>query len=382
MKRWLALVVLVTALTMGLASASGQSQGLSVRVFAVNQIPPSRDDTVYDDCGSLVVDNVFQSWGGGVVADCAYDRVMLHYSGTIHVPADARFLLFSDDGGWAQIGEQEFGYWGDRSCQATVSQFVVSAGSYQFEDWYYENGGGTCNYLYWSLDNGPWQVVPASAFFIEEPTTTTEEPTTTTQIPTTTTTSSSTTTTTVAVATSTTSPVVQTLPSSTETSTSSLPPSTTTTVDTTVPETSTTSTTSTTTTSSSTSTSTTQVPVAQSTTTVAPTTTVSPTTQPVQDVVQNPSLIATLSVDQANAVFDAIDEGSLTDEQGEALVEAVQNAPTEIRKSFESKVNIFGGHTDNYVPLGSRVTVRQRRIIIAVGLVTASASLMPRRRND
>lgn len=87
-------------------------------------------------------------------------------------------------------------------------------------------------------------------------------------------------------------------------------------------------------------------------------------------------------MEQANAVFDAIDEGSLTDEQGQQIVDAVQNAPVAIRKSFEKHVNIFGGHVDNYVPVGSRVTVRQRRIIIAVGLVTAAVAAMPRRRND
>lgn len=72
-----------------------------------------------------------------------------------------------------------------------------------------------------------------------------------------------------------------------------------------------------------------------------------------------------LTPTQAEEVFDSVDVGELTDEQAEALVEAVQEAPEEVRAAFESEINIFGGKFDSYVPLGSTVNVKTRKVIVA-----------------
>lgn len=76
-------------------------------------------------------------------------------------------------------------------------------------------------------------------------------------------------------------------------------------------------------------------------------------------------MLAEASPTEAEALFAAIDETTLTPAEGERIVKAVQNAPTAVRRAFEDNINIFGGNTDTYVPLGSSVPVRTRRVIIA-----------------
>jgi len=86
----------------------------------------------------------------------------------------------------------------------------------------------------------------------------------------------------------------------------------------------------------------------------------------------DPEQVAALDPGEAAELFAAIDEDELTPELGAAIVAAVQTAPPSIRAAFEANVNIYGGATDNYVPIGSTVPVRTRRvIIITTGLIVA-----------
>jgi hypothetical protein len=88
-------------------------------------------------------------------------------------------------------------------------------------------------------------------------------------------------------------------------------------------------------------------------------------------VATDPEAVRSLSPGEAEEVFSAIQESALTIEEGIALVAAVQGAPPAIRKSFEKKVNVFGGKTDTYIPLSSRIPVSERRTLIAAtGLAT------------
>lgn len=50
------------------------------------------------------------------------------------------------------------------------------------------------------------------------------------------------------------------------------------------------------------------------------------------------------------------------------------NAPLEVRKAFENSVDLFSGEFDDYVPVGSTITVAQRRVVIAA---TAVMFLLP-----
>lgn len=50
------------------------------------------------------------------------------------------------------------------------------------------------------------------------------------------------------------------------------------------------------------------------------------------------------------------------------------NAPDEVKEEFEAQVNIFDGSHDDYVPVGSKVSVAERRTIVAA---TAVLTMMP-----
>ena len=64
-------------------------------------------------------------------------------------------------------------------------------------------------------------------------------------------------------------------------------------------------------------------------------------------------------------MFEAVEVSQLTDAQADELVAAVQNAPDEVRASFEDKINVFSGKFNKYVPLGSKINIAQRKVLIA-----------------
>jgi hypothetical protein len=55
------------------------------------------------------------------------------------------------------------------------------------------------------------------------------------------------------------------------------------------------------------------------------------------------------------------------------LIAEVQVAPDDVRQEFEASVDLYSGAFDDYVPVGSNVPVRTRRVVIAV----ATATMMP-----
>lgn len=71
---------------------------------------------------------------------------------------------------------------------------------------------------------------------------------------------------------------------------------------------------------------------------------------------------------------------TLTAEQLNQIAATVSAAPVEVKRAFESQVNIFGGGLDNYVPADSNVTVAQRRALVAVGAVLVAAPVVISRR--
>ena len=79
----------------------------------------------------------------------------------------------------------------------------------------------------------------------------------------------------------------------------------------------------------------------------------------------DPEVLATVTQDEATEIFDAIIVDELTPEQAAEIVAAVQDAPPEVRESFEEEINVFDGAFDTYVPLGSTVSVASRRTVTA-----------------
>lgn len=79
----------------------------------------------------------------------------------------------------------------------------------------------------------------------------------------------------------------------------------------------------------------------------------------------DPQILATVTADEATEIFDAIIVDELTPEQAAEIIDAVQDAPPEVREAFEEEINVFDGTFDTYVPLGSNVSVSTRRTVTA-----------------
>jgi len=80
-------------------------------------------------------------------------------------------------------------------------------------------------------------------------------------------------------------------------------------------------------------------------------------------------VLENVNVEQAEQIFESLNEDALTLEQGAEIVEAVQSAPEAIRQTFEEKIDVFSGVFDSYVPVGSLIPVSARRTLVVVGAV-------------
>ena len=63
----------------------------------------------------------------------------------------------------------------------------------------------------------------------------------------------------------------------------------------------------------------------------------------------------------------------------EAIPEPAVNAPDEVKEEFEAQVNIFDGSHDEYVPVGSKVSVAERRTIVAATTILMTLPAPTRR---
>jgi hypothetical protein len=330
--RWLVFAP-VAVLAFFSSAAQAEPYPVSVTVFdnatawnEYNASPPLPPTTPI--AGSFTDVDVWHDFDAEPVFDLREDFVV-KYEGFITAPCTCqiRFMAQADDGIKMYLSELNIiDDWYDKGGGGSVSQPV------QFQDgvaqpftlWFYENGGGAWLQLWWLVDNR-WEVVPATAFAIPVPPTTTMQSTTTTQIETTT---------------STTATTLE------PTTTSQLP---TTTVEATLPSLPTT---------------TVQIPVTTvlATTTSLQTTTTS-TTLPIATSTTEPN-VAVLDATEAEEYFEALDISELSAEEITALVQEVQEAPIEVREAFEAAVNVFGGELDDYVPVGSNISVGARRVIV------------------
>lgn len=83
-------------------------------------------------------------------------------------------------------------------------------------------------------------------------------------------------------------------------------------------------------------------------------------------------VLASIDGEQATAIFEELPINNLTTEEANALVSAVQNAPRSVKNAFEATINVFGGVVDTYIPLGSKISISARRLLI----VTTAMSIM------
>lgn len=428
--RWLIFAPVAILALFSTVSSAESIQGLNTTYYVINEIPPIQSTTEYEECGSELENNINRSYDGEPYEECTGDLFMVHMTGFITIPEHEtiEFFLASDDGGEITIGDNTFGLWQDQGCSATMSgNLTIEATSQPLQVWMYENGGGSCLMLAWKIDDNDWEIVPEWAFTTESTPQTTTSTTTvqtsivpvtdlvtttivqdttssseqaTTTLPTVeTSTSVETTTTTEYVSPPVAQPPVVVEPEPIEEPTTEdtepiqepeevveetiplEPPDTNPTVETedTLPS---------------------VEELVDDTTPVLPDDT-TPTEVlpdevteeiPVEElsdeelitaiesieegmevseelavaVAQSAEVVASLSSEEATAVFEAIEVDNLSVEEAQAIVEAVQDAPAEVREAFEEEINIFSPGFDNYVPLGSNIPVSTRRTLIAV----------------
>lgn len=355
-----------------ISSTGARAQGDPLTITGINRATSTT-------CWTTTAETINYQWGGGPIGDCPGDLVQLDITGQILLDAGEILFISSDDGVRVWIDDELYvDSWYPRSCWGDTFTGPANAGWHTLRIEFFEDYGGACLNL-WHMTGNSWEIVPAGRYAsVPPPTTTTTTSTTSTSSTTTSTTS---TTTTVPETTTTQSlpePINQATTSTQTTQTTASP-------TTTQPPTNLTT---------APSTSTTQIPTTSidapsinpSTSSTAPLPSESSTTTTVPEARYTPAealaaaldpvKVANLTPTEAAEVFAAIDESTLTPEQGELLVAAVQNAPPAVRAAFEAKINVYGGATDNYVPLGSTVPVRTRRIIIiTTGLLVAMPSV-------
>ena len=91
------------------------------------------------------------------------------------------------------------------------------------------------------------------------------------------------------------------------------------------------------------------------------------------EVVFSNEVLSELDEQEIQQLIDDIHPNEITDEQGEAIAIAMSDAPANVKEEFESEINIFGGQFDSYVAIGSKITVAERRVVVAVAAVTVIA---------
>ena len=417
--RWLILAPAIFFALTTPANAEPQP-GLNTTYYTIDEIPPLRSTSEYPICGTETENNINRSYDGEPYENCTGDLFMVHMTGYIDIPEHTtiEFMLATDDGGYADIGGNEFESWNDQGCTWIPSgQLEIEVGVQPLDVWMYENGGSSCIMLAWNIDDAGWAIVPDEAFTQTSTPTTTIPETTTTSEPTTTvpettipetTIPETTTTTTVYVppATTTTEPTEEeapppdtTLPppeddEPDETTPETLPEDE---PDTTQPETDDPETESTpeepdpieeTEEESSEST----IPddeeeqdieepaVEEPQESITAILANEPTPEQALTLATDPEVLANISEEQAEQIFETLDVAALTEEQTTELIAAVQDAPIEVREAFEDKVDIFKNALDTYIPTGSNIPVGERRALIAIGAaLTAAAATRIRR---
>ncbi len=99
-------------------------------------------------------------------------------------------------------------------------------------------------------------------------------------------------------------------------------------------------------------------------------------------IASSPEVLAAVTEEQAEAIFEEIVVEELSAEVAEELVQVLNEAPTKVKKAFQETINVFAGVFDSFQMVGQTIPVGERRTLVAVSntLVAVGASL--RRRSN
>lgn len=331
---------------------------------------PSRANAFFDSFDSLSGWTIEQNGGNGVIADGSlkFSYFWGAVSKTVVIEQPSVVTLSIDvftangrmnDSWYVQLGDQM--YYQNNVYQDWQTVTIQKTTTNQNELLTIRIAG-VDNGFWWGWYGPHFDNLSVQVESLIPTTTTVEETTTTTETPTTTTTIEEVTTTT------TEPPVETTIPEKpVETTT------TTTTTSTTVAET---------TTTLQPTTTTSPVTIPETTTTIPPVDTTTPeeivideniSQEQVVSLILDPEVLGEISVEDAEKLFEVLEVEELTEEEKAELIQAVTNAPEDVKTAFENEVNVYALGLDTYVPVGSKVDVGTRRALIAA---TAAAAIV------
>lgn len=170
--RILAVVFLVFGFTLFTPTpAHGEvTVGLTQDVYTYSS-ETTPDRVPYELCSTSTVTNINWDVGGGIVADCKEDFVLIHWYGYITLPIDGEvaFQSLADDGFYMSIGDAVvIDNWWLKGCSGGQGTHTFEAGvSQPIDIWWYEYGGGACNLLYYNDPTTGWNLVGESVLTTE-----------------------------------------------------------------------------------------------------------------------------------------------------------------------------------------------------------------------
>lgn len=94
------------------------------------------------------------------------------------------------------------------------------------------------------------------------------------------------------------------------------------------------------------------------------------------ELVSNMQVVTNITAPEAAILYELVKNESLNQSQITALTDAIQNAPMDIRDTFEQTMDLYGIGFDTYVPLGSRVPIGTRRALVVISMVSMVLSGM------
>jgi hypothetical protein len=76
-------------------------------------------------------------------------------------------------------------------------------------------------------------------------------------------------------------------------------------------------------------------------------------------------ILSQVPTENLEQFFESLDMSALSPEEQNRVINELNNASEDVKKKFENTVNIYSGTFDEYVPVGSVITVGERKVLIA-----------------
>lgn len=163
-------LIFASSLFIGQPAEANPTPGLTQNVYTYDgATTPDRQE--YTLCSTSLVANMNFDAGGDIVAGCQADFVLIHWTGYITLPVDGEvtFQSLADDGFYMDIGGNTvINDWNLKGCSGSTGVATFQSGvSQKLDVWWYEYGGGACNFLYYTDPVTAFTLVPDSAFTTE-----------------------------------------------------------------------------------------------------------------------------------------------------------------------------------------------------------------------